>query len=128
MNATTTILVTREQRLNLLISAIEGGSNYWYSFEKEACAMIEKVAPSSNKTTFVDRLFKALESGLSIPVHEIEEGEKLGEISLKSIEEGEQIMLKKHAPHFADILSEQDDAVTADVWFQLAVMKDLVYG
>lgn len=108
---------------------MEGGSNYWYFIDDDACDIIDSVKPSDNKTTFVERMWAAILKGKEIPIRDVEQHKTiLGKISLVSICEGEQLMLDKHPHHFADILNENDDATTADVWFQYAVLKKLVYG
>jgi len=124
-----TIALTSDQRSNLLCSAIEGGSNYWYWLSSKAMKVINEVKPSDGKTPLVDRMWAAIEAGKSIPIHDLEDTKvQLGEISLVSIERGEQTMIEKHIQHFADVLKENDDAATGDVWFQLAVMNEVVYG
>lgn len=122
-----TINITDEQRTNLLCSALEGGSNYWYLLNTDAMAIIRKYKEAND--TLVERMWKAIKAGEEIPVTDREdETEVLGKISLASIDKGEQIMAEKHASHFADVLKEIDDATTGDVWFQLAVMSEVVYG
>lgn len=123
-----TVNISNEERESLLCSAMEGGSNYWYWIGKSANAIIDSVAPSNGKTPFVTRIWAAIVAGKSIPVHDIETKRKLGEISLASIEAGEQLMAAKHVRHFADIISEKADACTGDVWFQLAIMQKIKYG
>ena len=120
--------ITDEQRLNLLTSALEGGSNYWYEISNAACKKIDSVKPSDGKTPFVDRLWAAIQAGKNIEVHDIESRDLLGHISLDTIKQGEVTMLKQQPQHFADILSENDDAVTGDVWFQYCIMNKLIYG
>lgn len=122
------IQLTDEQRLNLLTSALEGGSNYWYEIRKAACDKIDSVKPSDGKTPFVDRMWAAIKAGKNIEVHDIESRDLLGHISLETIERGEQSMLEQQPEHFADILAENDDACTGDVWFQFAVLNQIVYG
>lgn len=124
--------ITDEQRSNLLCSAIEGGSNYWYLLNEDSCQIInEKGKPqgSTERIPLVDKMFKALQAAAEIPVYDIEDAtELLGKISMSSIKRGEEIMVKDYPGHFADIISESDDANTGDVWFQLAVMGQVVYG
>lgn len=120
-----------EDRENLLCSAIEGGSNYWYFFGEEANRIIYDETERYKKgIPFVDRLWTALKKGAVIPVHDLEDenGEKIGEISLESIYKGEALLLEKYPKHFADIISEDTDATTGDIWFQLAALGELVYG
>jgi hypothetical protein len=122
-------LLSDEQRLNMLTGALEGGSNYWYWFKNAANRVIESVKPfTDGSEPFVERLWEAIKAGKQIEVHDIDNRELLGTISLQSIERGEQTMAEKHAEHFGNIISENDDAETADVWFQLAVMNELTYG
>lgn len=122
------INITDEQRENLLCSAIEGGSNYWYYLGQDACTIVEKYGDSS-QTPFVTLMWKAIKAGESIPIRDTEDHKTiLGTINIKSIDEGEQIMSDKYPHILADILSDNDDAGTGDIWFQLAVMKEVVYG
>ena len=123
-------MLNNEQRLDLLTSALEGGSNYWYFIGLDASRKIRLMWGGDKNDPFVNKMWNALETGESIEIHDIEdpEGDPLGSISLKSIEEGEQIMHDKYPGHYADVLNECGDADTGDVWFQLAIMKDIVYG
>lgn len=129
-----TSLITDENRFNLLVSALEGGSNHWYYIKDKACDIIDSVAGQScitNESTdrsFAQRMWDAIKAGKQIEVHDIENRELLGSISLESIERGEQTMIEKYDWHFNNILTENDDAETGDVWFQLAVMNEIVYG
>jgi hypothetical protein len=38
-----------------------------------------------------------------------------------------QLMAANQAKHFADVLEQNDDAITADVWLQLALFGDVIY-
>lgn len=121
------ITITNEQRTNLLTSALEGGSNYWYYLYSDATKIINKHKKAGD--CFVDKMWRALENKEEIPVRDKEDmKEVLGKISLASIEKAEQIMAEKYPEHFADIMSGSDDAATGDLWFQLSVMGDVVYG
>ena len=130
------IKISADKRENAIVDALEGGSNYWYWLGDDAHLEIEKIlGPKFKREPLSIRLWKAIEAGASIPIQDRESldndydnGTVLGYISLKSIEEGENIMADKHACHFADFYSEEGDAITADVWFQLAVMKEVIYG
>jgi hypothetical protein len=124
-----TIEINRERRLDMLVGALEGGSNYWCIFGEEASIIIGRVSPSNGVDSFAERLLKTLEAGESVPVHDAEdETVLLGTLSLETIERGEQLMYDNFPNHFADILSENDDAITADIYFQYAVLGEIVYG
>ena len=45
-----------------------------------------------------------------------------------AVEQGIAIMADKHPKHFADWLADDYDAITADVFLQCCVLKEVVYG
>ena len=128
-------LLKNKVRNDLIIDAVEGGSNYWYYFGDEAYNIINKYKGIRKKFhgdffygTFSEAILTAINANEKIPVHDIETTELLGYFSKESIENGEKIMYEKYPKFFADILSENTDAETADVWFQLCIMGDLIFG
>lgn len=134
-----TVKITDEQRENLLVSALEGGSNYWYCLRTDAEKEITKFVPEfptlRKETPYVELMWKAIQAGAVIPVRDVENPKDvLGHISLASIAEGEQFMADNHSRHFTAIIDENDDAETGDVWFQLATLRnkdgkpEIVYG
>lgn len=126
---TVTIEIPNKRREDMLIGALEGGSNYWYWIGEEATKIIEKYNPQPFGDAFSVVMWKAIETGETIPIHNLENrSEKLGEINLASIAKGEQLMADKYPQHFADLHGETDDAITADVWFQLSSLGELIYG
>ena len=44
------------------------------------------------------------------------------------IQNGTNLMAEKYDWHFMDVLLENDDAVTADVWLQCVLLGEVVYG
>lgn len=118
-------LLSHDDRLDLLTAAMEGGSNYWYFFRYEVNPAIGE---PDGETPLVDRIYTALKNGHTLYIHEIEDDVLLGAINMRSIREGERKMQKDHPYHFADVVAENADAITGDVWFQYAVMGALVYG
>lgn len=49
-------------------------------------------------------------------------------VSLKTLKKGLQLMATTQPEHFADIVSENDDATTADVLLQLTTLGEIKYG
>jgi len=127
---TITVKITDEQRENLLTSAIEGGSNYWYFLDSDANKIVDEVngVDGAHRIPYVTKLWKAIKAGKEIPVKDMDDMLPIGKISMESIEKAEQIMADKYPDQLLDITNENDDAGTADTWFQLAVMGELVYG
>ena len=126
-------LISRERVADLLCGALEGGSNYWYNLPD--LEMVRMLTKEMKGQPIVDRIITAVyDHGASIEVYDIEdynidndENEKLGDFNLAAIESGNNIMFNDYPNQFADVLNENDDAETADVWFQLCVMGKLVY-
>ena len=118
--------MTRKKKLYwinyLLIDALEGGSNYWY--------LLRKLPWRNEGETISESILRSLlQEGGKLEVYDIEdEDELLGTLTLDSMLEAFDLMEENWSTHYADILRDNVDASTADVWFQLAVMKDLVFG
>lgn len=123
--------ITDERRLDMLTGALEGGSNYWYWIGNQAAATINNYGIKANSNLFVDRMMAALQAGEKIEIRDAEYEETiLGTISMESIEAGEMKMFSNedYEDHYMDIIKETDDATTADIWFQFAVLGEVVYG
>lgn len=112
-------------RQDLLVTALEGGSNYWYYLPD--LSMTEKYQSPELSTSEV--IWKAVTKKRVIPVHDAEnEEEKLGELSMEQIKIGEELMKKNAPEHWMNANDENWDAETADVWFQFVVMGELIFG
>lgn len=130
MELKVTIEIKQERILDLLTSALEGGSNYWYNIGVATNRRIKEATKDMEDQPFVDRLFKAVELNTpKIFILDLETGERLGDpLTPKSWQRGLEMMSVHYPQHFANFLSENDDADTGDVFFQLALMGELVYG
>jgi hypothetical protein len=110
---------------DLLITALEGGSNYWYYLPD--LSMTKKYREEGQATS--ERIFKAAMSGEIIPVHDAEnEEEFLGNISKENFIKAETLMKENSPQHYANAISENSDAETADVWFQYVVLGEITFG
>jgi hypothetical protein len=49
-------------------------------------------------------------------------------ITIKNVKRGLELMRDQYPHHYADLVEEQDDLITGDVWLQLAVFGELIYG
>lgn len=110
---------------DLLVGALEGGSNYWYFLPDLSMVGRRKGEPWS---VAIGRA--VWHEGAAVPVADTneKEGTRLGTLTKASMEKGLDLMMRKHPRHYADLIGGNDDAITADVWFQLAVMGQLVFG
>ena len=119
--------ISRQRISDLLCSAFEGGSNYWYVIEKF-------IQPETlNFRTDEDEIFKHLDyplnEGGAVMVGDMEdEDSKPKRLDLGAIKKGLRIMAKKYPRHMSDFLNENDDADTGDVFLQCCLFGEVIYG
>lgn len=127
----------------LLISALEGGSNYWYFCHDDRTIFPEGVTNDDfcegGRFTDPDNYYHPLEL---IPFHpgckliftsaEVEEGdEQYGKeyyLDREALERGIQVMAEKYPHHFKDVLADDCDADTGDTYLQCCLFGEAVYG
>lgn len=124
-----TMIEISDQRIkDLLCSAFEGGSNYWYWIDAENFPEGETYETLNKNKDFYPYLELPLMEGGSIIISSLEEPDN-PKVTLdrKAIEKGLQVMAEKFPSHFGDFLAENDDATTGDVFLQCACFGDVVY-
>lgn len=123
-------VITQERVEDLLCGAFEGGSNYW------ACTGVTK---KQREEVGAEFSFEVATRGGEIEVFDAEEpDEKLGVINEERIKKAFRMMREgknekgeskpHYTEHLRDFLNFNDDANTSDIFFQLAVMGDIVFG
>ena len=85
-----------------------------------------------------DKWAKALMQGKGVVVYDcyaLDEAETEEEkndarhtITMDNVLKGLELMRDEHPRHYADLMEEDDDLTTGDVWLQLAVFGELIYG
>lgn len=84
-----------------------------------------------------DKWAKALMEGKGVVVYdnyemdsELNEGETPTKhyLTMDNVQKGLELMRDEYPHHYADLMMEEDDAITGDVWLQLAVFGELIYG
>jgi hypothetical protein len=113
---------------DLLCSALEGGSNYWYSIVK----FIEppKLEFRIMKSQVFRHIDYPMNVGGALHIQDKEAGKdsKTYILELASLRNGVQVMANKFPRHFADFVNENDDAITGDVFLQCCLFGDVIYG
>lgn len=113
---------------DILITAMERGSNYWYYLD-----IAGKVFERSSEKSLTENIITAvLEKGEEFDIYDIEEseydieegGQVLGKLSRENIERGIALCLKEGMNPF----QEDMDAGMADVFFQYVVMGEVVFA
>lgn len=130
---TQTVEVAAERIHDLLTTALEGGCNYWLKTDPEL------VKEESKKFKGDLNITNQIMQGGTLHCFDAEEPEtKLGELNvfnivrtLQAMADGKDLKNKKNDHlkwHFNNFINENDDAETADVVIQIALMGEIVFG
>lgn len=102
---------------DLLVGAVEGGSNYWAGF---TLTQVQTACRKASGTTYVGvRVTELRADG-------IEGSRRI--LNAQALTEGLSTMQSKYPRHFGNFLSEDDDAETSDVFVQCCLFGEIVYG
>jgi len=125
-------IVPREVLENVCVTALEGGSNYWYYLSEGAVKQIRKAVPKNEDPYLSTAILKAiLDHDVDVAISDAEdEDEVLGYISKKTIQERLQKLSQDDSSKWAlerEIRGE-GDADSSDVVFQYLAMGEVVFG
>lgn len=127
MKITITTDVTLGRIGDLLTTALEGGSTYWVTLEDKITP--EKWISDGEHGHYLYQY--PLEGGALILSNAYgEDGEATinCKLDLRAIQAGLQKMADKHPQAFGDFISENEDAETGDIFLQLCVLGEVIYG
>jgi len=123
--------VKREVLEDIFVTALEGGSNYWYFLPEESIKAIRKAVPKEEDPYLSTAILKAiLDHDVKVPINDAEEeDEVIGVITRGTMQARLQLLadssnkwaLEKH-------MREEGDADSADIVFQYLTMGEVVYG
>lgn len=118
-----TIDISPGRIADLIVGAVEGGSNYW-------CEGFHSVGPIANTPDPWYSTAEYYEKDFQIKVVEFTEGEEPEThiLNRESFLKGLQLMAEKSPNDFADFIGENDDAGTSDVFLQYATFGEIRYG
>ncbi len=114
---------------DLLCSALEGGSNYWYQIEEKREPPVWEFdsEPKPTKGHWAQDYPLNIGGALIISDMEDEEHGKM-KLDLEAIKKGLEKMSEAYPAHFADFVGENHDATTADVFLQCCLFGEVIYG
>jgi len=142
----------KELRQNLIVSAFDGGSNYWAYMLAYDLPTGKKVEDYEDKDygeglgrynipfapksaivfTTVDEL---AEAGVTQGFHGYEDPTdeqiaklKKWRLDKKTLVRGWKVMHDDYPSHYGDAISENDDAGTGDVYLQCCLFGEVIYG
>jgi len=123
--------VKREVLEDVFVTALEGGSNYWYYLPEDSIKAIRKAVPKSEDPYLSTAILKAiLDHDVKVPINDAEnEDEVIGVITRGTMQSRLQLLadssnkwaLERH-------IKEEGDAESADIVFQYLTMGEVVYG
>jgi hypothetical protein len=125
------IELDREVLEDIFVTAIEGGSNYWYFLSRDAVKRIRQAVPREVDDVLSTATFKAVyDHGVSVPINDVENEEDIvGWISMETMQERLQALLNSGEKWALEAhMEENGDADSADVVFQYLAMGEVVYG
>jgi hypothetical protein len=124
--------IEREVLENIFVTALEGGSNYWYDIPDKEIAKVRKAVPREEEEALSMAIFKAVfDKGVRVAIHDAENPEdELGILSYDLIKDRlNEIGLDKHNSKFLVAeMQENGDAETSDAIFQLLTMGEITFG
>lgn len=121
--------ITYEMFEDWIVTALEGGSNYWYWLMDDAIpkSCLEKYKDDNLPLSII--FCKAIwMDKIAIEIHDIETNEPLGKIDMKSVKKALETICSEHQSIFHSLMNQQYDAVDADVFFQYCVMGEITFG
>lgn len=112
---------------DLLITALEGGSNYWYWMELSESES-HQISQMGFGQAFSEKIFYYLMFGGAVQIYDVETDDHLGQLDWTSLELACTLMHNLHQDSWFNFMMGDYDAFDADIFFQLAVMQEVVYG
>ena len=124
--------VPREVLENVCVTALEGGSNYWYHLSSDAVKLIRRAVPKNDDAYLSTAILKAvLDHNVEVPINNAEDEEEvLGYLSKKTIQERLQKLYQDDSSCWAlqNELKGEGDGDSSDVVFQYLVMGEVIFG
>ena len=123
--------VKREVLEDIFVTALEGGSNYWYYLPEESIKAIRKAVPKEEDPYLSTAILKAiLDHDVKIAINDAEdEDEVVGVITRGTMQARLQMLADSELKWALEAhMKEEGDAESADVVFQYLAMGEVVYG
>lgn len=114
--------ITEERFEDLLCNALEGGVSYW----ADTYTSILPPQEGDENIEFPHLAFN--HPNYRIRVSDREDNGQSYTLNLEALKKGFEIWAKDCPYHFNNFLTEDDDAITADTFFQCCVFGEVIYG
>lgn len=131
MKITISQTISREVLEDVFVSAIEGGSNYWYFLSDHAIAKIRRAIPKSEDPYIATAMLKAiLDHDVKVEINDADnEDEIVGVITRGTMQSRLQLLAESNNRWALEQhIREEGDADSADIVFQYLAMGEVIYG
>jgi hypothetical protein len=130
MTVEVTLKISTEVLEDIFVTALEGGSNYWYFLSEDAVKKIREAVPKSEDPYLSTSILKAILKGVDVPINDAEdEDEVIGEISLKTmLARLQKLADSRNNSALINHIDGNGDADTADIILQYLAFGEIVYG
>ena len=120
--------ISRDVLENVFVTALEGGSNYWYGLPSHSVAAVKKLTDKSDPLSI--RVFKFIfDHKGTLEVFDEDIKQCIGILSYHTVAERLQKMANEsYCPSLMEEILESGDATTSDVVFQYLCLGEVVYG
>lgn len=122
MNIVINQRITQQVLEDIIVTALEGGSNHWYFISDEAIRIVRKAVPDYLDIPLSTAIAKAvLEKGVAVPINDFETmHEVLGELSMSTMPNRMQELANDEGYSYAlkQEMAGEGDANTSDIVFQ----------
>ena len=130
--------IPKQRVQDLLVGALEGGSNYWYTIDRYILPTGVYIKDFREGGKFTDPFnyyhfsqIVPFTEGCSVVFlaedHPAPEG-KEWVLNIESMQHGLDLMAEKYPGVFSDFINENDDAETSDIFLQLCLFGELIFG
>jgi len=125
-----TIKLNEQHIEDVFVTAIEGGSNYWFDFNYKDVAEVRRVCEEDNyRDSLCMQIYYAVfRKGLKLPVYDDWSEEQIGVLDVTNFGERLQNCMDNHPEAIYNTLFENGDANDADIIFEYLCINELVYG
>lgn len=124
--------IPRQVIEDVLVTALEGGSNYWYYLPDRSIDAILKAVPKEVDPYLSTAISKAiLDHGVEVAICDVEnDDEELGVISMKTLQERLQKLATSDGYKWAfdAEMNGDGDAESSDVWMQFMAMGEVQFS
>jgi hypothetical protein len=119
--------ITKENIIDIFVTALEGGSNYWYYIPTIPNGVRDIMDETGMATS--EAIGQYVLKGGYVQINDAEDEEEvLGNVDMDGLLDAIQKVKTEFPDVYNNIIDEEYDADDADIFFQIAVMGEIVFG